>query len=94
MYIKDGIAYAGEPAPSIRVIDIHPMEPFKLKIEFNTGEIKLFDFSPLLSQPAFRPLSDSKVFQNVTISYGIPMWKDGEIDISPEHLYKNSVPIL
>ena len=93
MYIKDGIAYAGEPAPSIRVTAIQPQDHFRLKIDFSTGETRLFDFSPLLSQPAFRPLSDVEVFRKVTIDYGIPMWKDGEIDIAPEHLYANSVPI-
>ena len=49
MYIVDGIAYAGEQAPVIKISGIRPMDNYKLWIRFNTGEVKIFDFAPLLT---------------------------------------------
>ena len=44
MYIKDGIAYAGEQAPAIKVSGVRPLDDFRLWVRFNTGEAKVFDF--------------------------------------------------
>lgn len=92
MYIIDDIAYAGEPAPIIKVTGVRPLEDYKLWLRFNTGETKIYDFKPLLNTLAFQPLTDTSVFQNVYIDYGIPSWNDGAIDIDPEVLYKEGVP--
>lgn len=90
MYIKDGIAYAGEETHAIRVSGIRPMENYLLWIRFNTGEAKVFDFKPLLNDPAFTPLKDESVFRGVYIDYGVAMWQDGNIDIAPHYLYENA----
>ncbi len=87
MYVIDGIAYAGEAEPVLKVCGVRPMDGYKLWVRFNTGEAKIFDFKALLDMPAFAPLSDKAVFDGVYIDYGVPVWKDGEIDISPEMLY-------
>ena len=92
MYIIDGIAYAGEASVSIKISGIRAMDNYLLWIRFNTGEARVFDFKPLLDSPAFAPLADKAVFRDVYIDYGIPVWNDGDIDISPEYLYENSVP--
>lgn len=92
MYIKDGIAYAGEQSAPIKVCGIRPLENYKLWVRFNTGEEKVFDFSDMLDSPAFVPLKDKAVFNSVYIDYGCPVWMDGDIDIAPEYLYKNSAP--
>lgn len=91
MYIIDGIAYAGEKTTPIKVSGVRPLDDFKLWLRFNTGEIKVFDFKPLLSSKAFEPLSDVETFKGVYIDYGVTVWNDGDIDISPEQLYTNSV---
>lgn len=93
MYIKNGIAYADDPTPPIKVNGIRPLDDFKLWIRFNTGEIKIFDLKPKLQTPAFTPLQDKNLFTAVYIDYGIPTWNDGTIDIAPEYLYKHSVPL-
>lgn len=93
MYIVDGIAYAGEQAPALQVCGVRPMADHILWVRFNTGEARIFDFTPLLSSPAFAPLADDKVFRDVYIDYGIPVWNDGEIDIAPETLYRMGVAI-
>ena len=91
MYIKDGIAYAGEQALAIKVSGVRPLDDFRLWVRFNTGEAKVFDFKPLLDKPAFAPLADKAVFDGVYIDYGVTVWNDGEIDIAPEALYKDGV---
>ena len=93
MYIRDGIAYAGEPTPVIKVSGVRPLANYRLWIRFNTGEVKIFDFSPLLSKPAFAPLVDEEVFRQVYIDYGVTVWLDGNIDIAPETLYTQSQPV-
>ena len=91
MYIIDGIAYAGERKPPIKVSGVRPLDGRRLWLRFNTGEIKIFDFTPLLSSPAFAPLNDQTVFSGVYIDYGVTVWENGDIDIAPEYLYMNAV---
>lgn len=91
MFVKDGIAYAGEKTPVIKVSGIRPMENHLLWIRFNTGEAKVFDLKPLLDTPAFAPLKDESLFRGVYIDYGVAVWMDGDIDIASEYLYQNSI---
>ena len=93
MYIVNGIAYAGEPAPAIKVGGVRPLDDFNLWVRFSTGEAKVFDFKPLLDSPAFAPLKDERVFRQVYIDYGVTVWQDGDIDIAPEKLYEDGVTV-
>lgn len=90
MYILDGIAYAGEPKTSIKVVGIKPLSDFVLWLRFNNGESKIFDFKPLLNEPCYQSLKDEKVFRDAYIDYGVPVWCNGDIDIAPEYVYENS----
>ncbi len=89
MYIRNGIAYAGEPKPPLKAVGIRPMQNFELWVRFNTGEAKIFDCKPLLDTPAYVPLRDAEIFRSVYIDYGIPVWNDGDIDIAPEYVYEH-----
>ena len=91
MYIVDGIAYAGEQKPPIKISGVRPLPDHRLWVRFNTGEAKVFDFTPLLSAPAFAPLQDEELFRQVYIDYGVTVWCDGDIDIAPERLYKEGI---
>ena len=93
MYIQDGIAYAGEQTKPVKVSGVRPLADHVLWVRFSTGEIKLFDFKPLLNEPAFQPLKEPNVWNGVYIDYGVTVWLDGDIDIAPEYLYANGVPI-
>ena len=92
MYVVDGIAYAGEPEPVIKVNGIRAMDDYKLWVRFNTGEAKIFDFKPMLDMPAFAALKNTELFNRVYIDYGVPVWNDGDIDIAPERIYRDGVP--
>lgn len=93
MYIKNGIAYAGEQAQPIKISGVRPLEDYKLWLRFNNGEVKIFDFSKELETPAFSPLKDKELFKSVYIDYGVTVWDNGNIDIAPEYLYKNGVSV-
>ena len=71
----------------IKVTEVKPMPDHKLWLRFNTGEEKVFDFTPLLIYPAFAPLVDPEVFNAVSLDHGVTVWKNGEIDIAPSYLY-------
>ena len=45
MYIKNGIAYAGEPQRPIKVSGVRPLDGYKLWVRFTNGEAKVIDFS-------------------------------------------------
>ena len=91
MYVRDGIAYAGEPDKIITVKSVRPLDGFKLWVRFSTNEVKVFDFTPLLDSPAFQPLRDKVVFDRAYVDYGVVVWLDGDIDIAPETLYEGGV---
>ena len=69
------------------------MAEHRLWLRFNTEEIKVFDFKPLLSAPAFHPLKEITLFNTVFLEYGVPVWGDGSIDIAPEYLYEHGTPV-
>ena len=91
MYIIDGIAYAGELTPMLKISGVRPLKDYKLWVRFNNGEAKIFDFKPLLDLPIFKPLADVEVFNSVYIDHGVTVWNDGDIDIAPEALYNEGV---
>jgi len=91
MYIKDGIAYANEPHPSILVKSVRALDGYKLWVRFINDETKIFDFTPYLEHPCYQPLKDHAVFRHPYVDYGVVVWNDGEIDIAPERLYADGI---
>lgn len=87
MRIENGIAYANGKN-ELNVISFEIIENYKVRIAFDNGEKRTFDFKTLLNKPAFLPLNDMGVFKSVNVEHGIPTWNNGNIDISPEYLYK------
>ncbi len=90
MYIVNGIAYAGTPMQDITVKAVKPLDDMMMIVTFASGEKRLYDATQLLAYPAFQPLKDDTVFKNAAIEYGAVVWMDGEIDIAPETMYRNS----
>ena len=88
MYIVDGIAYAGEVNQPLAVVAVQPLDDYKLRVRFSTGEERVFAFGSLLDKGVFKALRDKAVFDDVRIDFGVPSWDDGKIDIAPEYLYE------
>ena len=89
MYIKDDICYAGELKENIKVVEVKPLRGRMLLVTFSTGEQRLFDATTLTGS-AFKPLEDEKVFNNPELFHGVITWNNGEIDIAPETVYRDS----
>ena len=89
MFIVDDICYAGELKEGIRVTEARPLRGGMMLVTFSTGEKRLFD-TTLLKGSAFAPLADESVFNNPTLFHGVITWNNGEIDIAPEAVYRNS----
>lgn len=90
MFIVDGIVHASEPTDDVQIDEVRTIEDYILIVHFSTGEYRLFDAKTLLEYPAFKPLEKREVFDTVKVSYGTLVWNDGEIDIAPETVYKES----
>ena len=89
MYIKDDICYAGELQENIKVTEAKPLRGGMMLITFSTGEKRLFDTTMLIGE-AFKPLAEEKIFRSPVLAHGVITWNQGEIDIAPEFVYKNS----
>lgn len=60
---------------------------YTLKVTFNNGECRVFDFSDVIAQyPAFAPLGEKERFKSFNITDTLE-WENGRIDIAPEYIY-------
>lgn len=91
MYIQNGICYAGQLEAGIRVTEAKPMRGGMLLVTFSTGERRLFDTTALTGS-AFAPLAEEAIFSHPVLFHGVITWKNGEIDIAPETVYRESFP--
>ncbi|MBQ9266712.1 MAG: DUF2442 domain-containing protein [Clostridia bacterium] len=90
MFVKDGIAYASEIENGIKVISVKVVGELSLLVVFSTGEERIFDMLYLMKYPVYEKLKDYEYFKSVTIENGVLVWGDGELDIAPEEVYKES----
>lgn len=90
MYIKDGIARAGEAAPELEVASARYVGNLQMVVAFSNGEKRLLDAMELSDMPALAPLMDEGVLAGFSVDRGVLTWLDGEIDIAPEAVYQRS----
>ena len=89
MYIVNDICYAGEMQDGIKVTEAKPLRGGMMLVTFSTGEKRLFD-TTTLKGAAFLPLADEKIFNHPVLFHGVITWNNGEIDIAPETVYRDS----
>ncbi len=89
MYILNDICYAGELEDNIKVTEVKPLCGGMMLVTFSTGEKRLFDTTTLQGS-AFAPLTDEMIFNNPVLFHGVITWNNGEIDIAPETVYRES----
>lgn len=76
----------------IDVVSVHTRPEFQLDLEFKNGERRRFDMRPLLSIKPWNRISSLALFERARVDYGTVVWP-GEIDVAPETLYDDSVPL-
>lgn len=86
MFVKDGIAYVGEPVPEMRIESARVTGELTMLVTFAMGETRVFDALHLLIQPVFEALSDQEAFSKFAIDHGVITWADGETDLAPESM--------
>ena len=72
-----------------KAINVKPKENYVLEIEFDNGEVKLFDVKPYLNHKAFETLKDIDKFNKVKVDGLSIAWENGA-DICPDELYNLS----
>lgn len=73
------------------VMAVRALPDYRLLLEFENGENRIFDMTPYLGRRPFVQLKDSRLFMLATVDYGTVVWP-GNIDIAPETLYDRSQP--
>lgn len=74
------------------VVSVTPQADFILDLKFSNGELRRFDMKPLLAMKPWNRVAAPAIFSRVRVDYGTVVWP-GEIDIAPETIYLDSVPI-
>ena len=90
MFIKDDVVYANQKSDDIKIIDVRIVDKFSLIVVFPFGEERIFDATYLLKIPAYEKLNNVDFFNTVHVEHGALVWNNGEIDIAPEEVYKES----
>lgn len=93
MYEADGICYAENKEPCLRIKEAKLLRGNVFLVTFNTGEHKIFDPS-VLKGSAYSPLKDETVLKNFTLFHGVLSWCNTEIDVAPETVYAESVDMI
>lgn len=71
---------------------VFPMDDFKIKVQFDNGEIKLFDVKPYIRGSWYGELADPAYFKSVSANGYTVEWANGQ-DICPDELYLDSIPV-
>jgi len=70
--------------------EAHALDGHNLLLMFSNGEKKLYDFTPNLSHPYYRDLSNQSLFRNLSVNDGEIEWATGQ-DFCPHTLYDNGI---
>ena len=75
------------------VVRVIPRENYHLELEFNTGEVRIFDVRPYLDMGVFHKLKEMSLFAKAFVAFDSVCWP-GDLDIAPETLYELSHPLV
>ena len=73
-------------------LSVTALPDYRLRVTFSNGEVRVFDVSPLLSRKCYAPLKNEALFHKAGVAYGCVTWP-GNLDIDPDWLYEDSVPV-
>jgi len=66
------------------IVDVIPLENYRILVEFYTGEKVIFDMTPYIDEPYFRGLRNKEVFDAVRHDYEAPLWQNEELGLDAE----------
>ena len=72
------------------VIDVKPLEGYKLHLTFENREERIFDVSPYLSMGKFAELRDVSLFNTVAVKFDSIEWAN-QLDLDPEILFDDGI---
>ena len=77
-----------------KILNVEPLDDYKLRLSYETGEIKLFNVLPYISGKWYEELYNNDYFKSVhLISNGQGIeWGNGQ-DIAPHELYDLSIAV-
>lgn len=85
------LPYKHEPQDSeIWATGVFPLSDYRLLLQFNTGERRIFDCKPILYNREFIALLSPEKFNQVIIYDGDAAWPDEKVGLSGEALYWES----
>ena len=67
------------------VVKVEAKSDYRLILEFENGEKRVFDMRPYMDKKPFADLKGSRLFTMASVDYGTVVWP-GNIDIAPETL--------
>ena len=77
----------------LSIVDVKPLEEYKLLLKFENEEEKIFNMKPYLDIGKFQELKDENLFKKVKISFDTIEWANG-LDFDPEVLYEKSSALV
>jgi hypothetical protein len=77
-----------EPGIAPEIVAVIPRPEHTVRIVFADGEVRDVDITPLLDTPAFSPLREQAVFEQVAVDEqtGTITWP-GDVDLDPDVIY-------
>lgn len=76
----------------IRPVKVKPLEDYRLLIDFNTGERKIFDVKPYFKWGFYARLQEGNSFKQVFVDDVTVQWANG-VDIAPHELHGYGVKV-
>lgn len=74
-----------------RPIKVAVKDDYLLEVNFENGELRIFDMKPFLGFGVFKELNDVSYFKQVRVQNRAICWPN-EQDICPDTLYLESIP--
>lgn len=75
-----------------RIKTVTALKNHQVQLEFDNGEIRLFDVEPYLERGFFKELKEENYFRQVSPLLGSITWPHGQ-DFCPDTLYEDSTPL-
>ena len=77
----------------LRITSADYLQDYKIRVSFNDGANRVFDFLPVIEKyTVFKVLSDVELLKSFILTDTLE-WNDGELDIAPEYIYQNGMPL-